>query len=167
MADVRTAPSNVSPPCALIHDPCVFPCEQRIELRLLYIFLCQMANQQNLRMYDRPAAFALTLEVQYLQSRQTLLIVTHVEVYRNSERDISHISSRPPRCVCTNTLDTSCGVLHKKSFVSSTTYDARNPGGTNGSAAHFPHHTYLHVWWQVKGLQKMDCYTDCANISVD
>ena len=47
-----------------------------------------MANQQNLRMYDRPAVFALTLEVQYLQSRPTLLIITHVEVYKNTERYI-------------------------------------------------------------------------------
>ena len=54
-----------------------------------------------------------------------------------------------------------------ESFVYSTTYAARNPGGTNSYAAHFPHHTYLRVWWQVKGLQKMVCYTDCPNISVD
>ena len=67
VVDVRTALSNVSPPCELIHDPCMFPCEQRMELRLGYILRCQMANQQNIQMQDRPAAFALTLEVQYLQ----------------------------------------------------------------------------------------------------
>ena len=85
VADLRMAPSNVSLPCELIHEPCMFLCEQRTELRLGYVLLCHTANRQTLRMWDRLAAFALTLDVRYLQSRPTRMMVTHVEVYRNSE----------------------------------------------------------------------------------
>ena len=72
VADVGTAPSNVSLPCEFIYEPCMFPCKQRMELRLGYILLCQTANRRTLRVQDRPAAFAPTIEVQYLQSRPTL-----------------------------------------------------------------------------------------------
>ena len=69
--------------------------------------------------------------------------------------------------MCTNTLDTSCGTLTASCkylcssqrdvveiVVPSTTYAAKNPGGTNSYAAHFPHHTYLRVWWQVKEVYR-------------
>ena len=70
--DARTTPSNVSLQCEFIYEPYVFPCKQRMELRLGYILLCQTANRRTLRVQDRPAAFAPTIEVQYLQSRPTL-----------------------------------------------------------------------------------------------